>query len=244
MSFGGGNTSGGGGKAQNVTVNPYAPSQPALNQIISEAGSIYNQGAAGAGYVAPSSQTTKGLAQQEVLANSANTQIQNTLSGNYLNPYLQPMLQTATSDIANSINSEFSGAGRTPGSPLNQQQIISQVADAALPMAFNQYNVERQNQLGLATQLPNLLTTGQQVEQLERQKNMAPFQALQQYGSVISPIASGLPVQQSQSSNNPNIFTQGLGGALVGGMIGDKTKFGAGMGAVAGGLGGVLAGLL
>ena len=82
------------------------------------------------------------------------------------------MLQTATSDIANSINSEFSGAGRTPGSPLNQQQIISQVADAALPMAFNQYNVERQNQLGLATQLPNLLTTGQQVEQLERQKNM------------------------------------------------------------------------
>ena len=139
MSFGGGNTTGGGGQAQNVTVNPYAPSQPALNQIISEAGNIYNQGAAGAGYVAPSSQTTQGLAQQEVLANSANTQIQNTLSGNYLNPYLQPMLQTATSDIANSINSEFSGAGRTPGSPLNQQQIISQVADAALPMAFNQY---------------------------------------------------------------------------------------------------------
>ena len=77
MSFGGGNTSGGGGTAQNVTVNPYAPSQPALNQIISEAGSIYNQGAAGAGYVAPSTQTTQGLAQQEVLANSANTQIQN-----------------------------------------------------------------------------------------------------------------------------------------------------------------------
>ena len=33
MSFGGGNTTGGGGSAQNVTVNPYAPSQPALNQI-------------------------------------------------------------------------------------------------------------------------------------------------------------------------------------------------------------------
>ena len=64
------------------------------------------------------------------------------------------MLQNATSEIANSINSEFSGAGRTPGSAMNQSQIIGEVADYALPLAFNQYNVERQNQLGLATQLP------------------------------------------------------------------------------------------
>ena len=197
MSFGGGNTTGGGGQAQNVTVNPYAPSQPALNQIISEAGQVYNQGATGAGYVAPTTQTTTGLAQQEVNAGAANTQIQNTLAGNYLNPYLQPMLQTATSDIANSINSEFS-----------------------------------------------MLTTGQQLEQIEREKNLAPFQALQQYGSIISPIASGLPVQQSQTSNNPNIFTQGVGGALLGGYLGGKTDFGTGMGALAGGTAGVLAGLL
>jgi len=244
MSFGGGNTTGGGGSAQNVTVNPYAPSQPALNQIISEAGQVYNQGVTGSGYVAPTTQTTTGLAQQEVNAGAANTQIQNTLAGNYLNPYLQPMLQTATSDIANSINSEFSGAGRTPGSMMNQQQIVSQVADTALPLAFNQYNVERQNQLGLATQLPSMLTTGQQLEQIEREKNLAPFQALQQYGSIISPIASGLPTQQSQTQNNPNIFTQGVGGALLGGYLGDKTDFGMGMGALAGGTAGVLAGLI
>ena len=37
MSFGGG-SSGGGSQAQ---VNPYAPAQPALNQIISEAGNLY-----------------------------------------------------------------------------------------------------------------------------------------------------------------------------------------------------------
>ena len=242
MSFGGGNTTGGGGQAQNVTVNPYAPSQPALNQIISEAGQVYNQGATGAGYVAPSQQTTTGLAQQEVNAGAANTQIQNTLAGNYLNPYLQPMLQTATSDIANSINSEFSGAGRTPGSMMNQQQIVAQVADTALPLAFNQYNVERQNQLGLATQLPNMLTTGQQIEQLERQKNLAPFQALQQFGSVVSPIASGLPVQQTQTNNNPNIFTQALGGALVGNKIGGD-DYGT-LGGIGGAIGGILAGLL
>ena len=152
------------------------------------------------------------------------------------------MLQNATSEIANSINSEFSGAGRTPGSAMNQSQIIGEVADYALPLAFNQYNVERQNQLGLATQLPNMLTTGQQIEQLERQKNLAPFQALQQYGSIISPIASGLPVQQTQTNNNPNIFTQALGGALVGNKIGGD-DYGT-IGGIGGAIGGVLAGLL
>ena len=240
MSLGGGSS--GGGQAQNVTVQPYAPAQGSLNQIISEAGNIYGQGVTGAGYVAPTQQTKTGLVQQEALAGQANTQISNTLAGNYLNPYLQPMLQSATSEIANSINSEFSGAGRTPGSMMNQQQIVGEVADYALPLAFNQYNVERQNQLGLATQLPNLLTTGQQIEQLERQKNLAPFQALQQFGSVVSPIASGLPVQQTQTNNNPNIFTQALGGALVGNKIGGD-DYGT-LGGVAGAIGGVLAGLL
>ena len=240
MSLGGGSS--GGGQAQNVTVQPYAPAQGSLNQIISEAGNIYSQGVTGAGYVAPTQQTKTGLVQQEALAGQANTQISNTLAGNYLNPYLQPMLQSATSEIANSINSEFSGAGRTPGSMMNQQQIVGEVADYALPLAFNQYNVERQNQLGLATQLPNMLTTGQQIEQLERQKNLAPFQALQQFGSVVSPIASGLPVQQTQTNNNPNIFTQALGGALVGNKIGGD-DYGT-LGGIGGAIGGVLAGLL
>ena len=240
MSLGGGSS--GGGQAQNVTVQPYAPAQGSLNQIISEAGNIYGQGVTGAGYVAPTQQTKTGLVQQEALAGQANTQISNTLAGNYLNPYLQPMLQSATSEIANSINSEFSGAGRTPGSMMNQQQIVGEVADYALPLAFNQYNVERQNQLGLATQLPNMLTTGQQIEQLERQKNLAPFQALQQFGSVVSPIASGLPVQQTQTNNNPNIFTQALGGALVGNKIGGD-DYGT-LGGIGGAIGGVLAGLL
>ena len=55
MSFGGGSS--GGGSVQ-TTVNPYAPAQPALNQILSEAGTLYNQGVQGSGYVAPTTQTT------------------------------------------------------------------------------------------------------------------------------------------------------------------------------------------
>ena len=211
MSFGGG--SGG----TNTQVMPYKPAEPALNQILSEAGTLYNQGVQGSGYVAPTAQTTQGIAQQEVMANAANTQIADTLSGNYLNPFLSPMLQGSANQIATAVNSEFSGAGRTPGSAMNQQQILSGITQEALPMAFDSYERERQRQLGIATAAPTLTQVGGQLENIQRQANLAPFQSLQQYSSLVNPIASGFPVQQSQT--DPNRLTSATGGAMLGNML-------------------------
>ena len=213
MSFGGG-SSGGGTQAQ---VNPYAPAQPALNQILSEAGNLYNQGVQASGYVAPTTQTTQGLAQQEVMAGASQQQLADTLSGKYLNPFLSPMLQGSANQIATAVNSEFSGAGRTPGSMMNQQQILSGITNEALPYAFDQYERERQRQLGIATAAPTLTQVGSQLENIQRQANLAPFQSLQQYSSLVNPIATGFPVQQTQT--DPNRVTQGLGGAMIGNMI-------------------------
>ena len=228
MSFGGG-SSGGGGTTQ---VNPYAPAQPALNQIISEAGNIYGQGVQASGFVAPTTQTTKGIAQQELMANSANQQLADTLSGKYLNPFLSPMLQGSANEIATAVNSEFSAAGRTPGSMMNQQQILAGITDAAIPLAFDQYERERQRQLGIASAAPTLTQVGSQLENIQRQQNLAPFQSLQNYSSIVSPIASGFPVQQAQTT--PNRVTQGLGGAMVGNILGGS-QYGI-QGAILGGL--------
>ena len=230
MSFGGG-SSGGGSQAR---VDPYAPAQPALNQIISEAGNLYNQGVGASGYVAPTQQTTQGLAQQELMANASQQQLADTLSGKYLNPFLSPMLQGSANQIATAVASEFSGAGRTPGSPMSQQQILSGITQEALPYAFDQYERERQRQLGIAGSSPTLTQVGAQLEDIQRQQNLAPFQSLQQYSSLVNPIATGFPVQQTQT--DPNRVTQGLGGALIGNMIAPGIG-----GAVVGGL---LGGLL
>ena len=230
MSFGGG-SSGGGSQAR---VDPYAPAQPALNQIISEAGNLYNQGVGASGYVAPTTQTTQGLAQQELMANASQQQLADTLSGKYLNPFLSPMLQGSAKQIATAGKSEVSGAGRTPGSPMSQQQILSGITQEALPYAFDQYERERQRQLGIAGSSPTLTQVGAQLENIQRQQNLAPFQSLQQYSSLVNPIASGFPVQQTVT--NPNRVTQGLGGALIGNMIAPGIG-----GAVVGGL---LGGLL
>ena len=234
MSFGGGSSGG----STTTTVTPYAPAEPALAQILSEAGQLYNQGVGASGYVAPTQQTLTGLAQQEALGTAAQQQLASTLSGQYLNPFLQPLLQKTAGDIATSVNQQFTGAGRTPGSPMSQQQIVSQVAQAALPLAFQEYGQERQRQLGIASRAPSLIQTGAQLENIQRQAQLAPAQALQQYAGFVSPIATGLPTTLGSQQVQANPFSTALGGALVGG------QFGGGAGALLGGGLGLLGGLL
>ena len=233
MSFGGGSS--GGNQATTQSVQPYAAAQPALNQIISEAGALYGQGPQAAGYVAPTQQTLTGLAQQEQLGTAAQQQLSATLGGQYLNPFLSPLIQKSAGDIYTNVAQQFSGAGRTPTSPLAQQQVTSQVAQAALPLAFQQYDTERARQLGIATRAPSLLQTGQQLEQIQRQQNLAPAQALQQYAGLVSPIASGFPVTAGQVDTRANPLTTAAGGALIGSAIpGVGPLIGAGAGLLGG----------
>ena len=238
MSFGGGSSGGGG--TQTTQVTPYAPAQPALNQILSEAGQLYGQGVGASGYVAPSQQTLSGLAQQEQLGTAANQQMAATLGGQYLNPFLSPLLQQQAGNIYTNVAQQFSGAGRTPGSPMMQNQVVSQVANAALPLAFQEYGQERGRQLGLATQIPGLTQTGAQLENLQRQQQMAPYQSLQQYSNLVNPIASGFPITTAQQNTQANPFSTAMGGALLGGSFAENPGYGALIGGGLGFLGGLL----
>ena len=232
MSFGGGSS--GGGQTTTQSVQPYAAAQPALNQIISEAGQLYAQGPQASGYVAPTTQTLTGLAQQEQLGTAAQQQLAATLGGQYLNPFLSPLIQKSAGDIYTNVAQQFSGAGRTPTSPLAQQQVTSQVAQAALPLAFQQYDQERARQLAIASQAPSVLQTGQQLEQIQRQQNLAPAQALQQYAGLVSPIASGFPVTAGQVDTRANPLTTAAGGAIFGSALGFNPLVGAGVGLLGG----------
>ena len=239
MSFGGGSSSGGGG-TQVVQNEPYAPAQPALNQIISDASAIYGQGPQ---YVAPTQQQLQGLAAQENIANLANTEIANTISGQYSNPFLSPLIADVASSAYTNVAQQFSGAGRTPGSPMSQQQVTSQLGRQALPLAFQAYNAERNRQLQTARAVPSLSAVGQELRGLEQERVMAPFENLQRFQSVIGPVASGLPSRQATQTYEANPIGMAAGGALGGAAIGDM--FGrAGLGAAIGGGFGLLGGLL
>ena len=241
MSFLGGGSSGG-GQQTTKGVTPYAAAEPALSQILSEAGQLYGQGVGAAGYVAPTQQTLQGLAGQEALGTAAQQQLAATLGGNYLNPFLSPLIQKTAGDIYTNVAQQFSGAGRTPTSPMAQQTALGQVAQAALPLAFQEYGQERGRQLGLATQLPTVFQTGQQLEAIQRQQQLAPFQALQQYAGLVSPIASGFPTTTGQVQTQANPLTTALGGAVIGSSL--PSTFLGGYGALAGAGLGLLGGLL
>ena len=171
------------------------------------------------------------------MANAAQQQLADTLSGKYLNPFLSPLIQKTAGDVYSSVAGQFTGAGRTPTSPLAQSQVVNQVAQQALPLAFQQYNTDRGRQLAIAGQTPGLTAVGSQLENIQRQQNMAPFAALQQYGGMISPIASGFPVQSGQVNTRANPFTTAMGGAIMGSAI-------PGLGPLMGGGIGLLGGLL
>jgi len=242
-------SSGGGGQTTTTSqaAQPYAPAGPALNQIISEAGSIYGQGPSGAGYVPPSSQTLQGLSAQETMANAANQQILGTIQGQYTNPFLSPLIAGAASDIYSNVAGQFSGAGRTPGSPLSQATVTGQVANKALPYAFQQLERERGRQLSTAQRVPSLTAVGGQLEDIQAQQQLGPQMALQQYYNTVAPIGFGLPTQQqSQTAPGANPFTMAAGGAMTGASMGSMFggPAGAMMGGAIGGGFGLLGGLL
>jgi len=244
MSFGGG--SGGGQTSTIQKADPYAPAQPALNQIISEAGQIYGQGPSAAGYVAPTQQTLQGLAGQETVANAAQQQVLGTIQGQYTNPFLSPLIQQAATDVYSNVAGQFSGAGRTPGSPLSQATVTGQVAEKALPYAFGQLERERARQLQTAQAVPSLTAVGGALEDITRQQQMGPQGSLAQYYNTIAPIAYGLPTQQQTTQMPPpNVMGMAGGGAMMGAGMGSMFKgIGAGQGAMYGGLAGLLGGLL
>ena len=242
-------SSGGGGNPTTTSnaAQPYAPAEPALNQIISEAGTIYGQGPTGAGYVAPTTQTLQGLASQEQLANAANQQILGTIQGQYTNPFLSPLIGQAATDIYSNVAGQFSGAGRTPGSPLSQATVTGQVAQKALPYAFQQLERERNRQLTTAQRVPSLTAVGGQLEDIQAQQQLAPQMALQQYYNTVAPIGFGLPTQQqTQTAPGANPLTMAAGGAMTGASMGHMFggPGGAAMGGMIGGGFGLLGGLL
>ena len=244
MSSGGG---GGGTTTTTQAVQPYAAAEPGLNQILSEAGTIYSQGPTAAGYVAPTQQTLQGLAAQETMAGAANQQILNTIQGQYTNPFLSPMIAQAGKDIYSSVAGQFSGAGRTPTSMGAQSAVIGQVADKAMPLAFQQLERERNRQLQTARAVPSLTAVGGALEDIQRQQQMAPQQSLAQYYNTVAPIAYGLPTQQATTTApEPNKLGMAAGGAMSGAAMGSMFggPAGAMTGAAIGGLGGLLGGLL
>lgn len=174
------------------------------------------------------------------------------------NPFLQKLLQQNGDDIFNRIGGQFSAAGRDiTGNAAGLGAVGRGISAANTPTMFNQYNLERQNQMNAANTLFQGGTSSAQTEQTMDQN------ALATRGGGIAASQAALDAQnygpntilnlEQQMKNMPAedlaLYTQligsiaGLGGQVKGTSTEKGSNFGIGASNVFGGLG-AMAGLL
>jgi len=175
---------------RNVTPSPYGPAAGPINQIIGQVPSIStgptptesgaldqltqigqagNPFAGQIGNVATRFLSGGGAIDYAPLINQGLQQYETGLAPflnpNYLdprsNPYLQPVLDTLTSDITNQIRGQYAGAGR-PFSGYENQTIARGLGQGRAPALLGQYNTNVATQPGaLGNRAAAVANTGQ-----------------------------------------------------------------------------------
>jgi hypothetical protein len=144
------------------TTEPWKVAQPALKDILGQAGSLFNQGQS-----TLSGRSNTGLYDQATGAlgslfggTGPLSNLSDTANGDYLNnnPHLSEMFSAMSGDVTDAVNSAMSGAGRT-GDPVHTAQLTKELGKLGSSIYYDDYSRERQNQLGAGGQLGSFLST-------------------------------------------------------------------------------------
>jgi hypothetical protein len=140
-----------------------------------------------------------------------------TLQGNYLspdsNPYLKDTVNQAMDGARSKINSQF--AGDNYGNSAHQEWLTKGLMGAAAPMYSDNYQAERQRQVGAQALAPTLANQDYaDIGQLQAAGNM-PWDQIQRYQSIAQG-AGGMGGSQTQPYfTNPMANAMGFG---IGGL--------------------------
>lgn len=196
-----------------TTANPWAGAQPYLNSGLQRAEGIYTNQPQQIGQ-AQQMQTQRAISGSPLDAAAQQNNLQ-TLQGNFLspdsNPYLKGAVNTAMGDVRGQINSQFQGDNY--GNSAHQEWLGKGLMNAAAPIYAQNYQQERQRQLGAQALAPTL--AGQDyanIAQLYQAGNI-PMDQLQRYMQMAQG-AGGL----GGTSSSP-YYTNPAAGAL-GGAVG------------------------
>ena len=211
---------------------------------------------------APESNAAMQLATNRAMNNpllaSSQSEINNILQGNYLDPstnkYSQQLYDQIAGDVTSGVQSQFSKAGRL-GSAANQEVLASELGKLGTQVYGDQYNQERANMMSATQLAPGIAQAdytdiqalggiGQQKEAMDMAKiqdSMARFDFEQQkpYYKLREYLGSiGASVPQTTSITKPQFRNTGaglLGGAMQGYDLAKNFGMG-GLGAAAGGI--------
>lgn len=150
---------GGGGKTETVQNSaPWGPSQSNMIDVFNKGSDQYYRNYGNGGV---SQQLGQGLDLQQQrglmgspLTQSAQQMTQNTLNGNYLNPYTSGAMGDAMNMTRASINGQFKGDNN--GNSAHQEWLGRGLLNASMPFANQSYEAERGRQMQAAGMAPGL----------------------------------------------------------------------------------------
>lgn len=211
----------------------------------------------------PQTQQSMNMVQQRAIDGSpligaAQGELQKTISGGYLDPTQNPAWQTMMDGVTNQVNSQFGAAGRT-GSGANAEALARGITQGGAGI----YDQERQRQMQAQLFAPTMANQdyydagmlGQVGQQQEQQSanyltdsmnrynynQSKPWDNLNKYSAILNGYGGlGGTSSVTAPAAQTNAAASGLGGAMAGGQLGSMFgPWGAGIGAVGGGLLGI-----
>jgi hypothetical protein len=147
-----------------------------------------------------------------MLAPGATEQLQNTISGQYLNPSSNPFLQQSVNDALGLAKSQFAGqyggqAGGNLGNSGYQEMLMRTLGNVATNAYGNAYGQERQNQLQASQMAPSI----------DAANMTAQYVPLQAFQGLVGGNYGGSSTTSQPTYTNP--AAGALGGALAGGQL-------------------------
>lgn len=228
-------------RTSTVTTNqdPWGPQQPFLTRGFNEAAGLLDQGPNTfyPGQTVADTDPTTTAGQNAMLGGAAASDaLRNaTVSGAFLNqgnPYFQSMMSNISNAIRPQIDSAFASSGRL-GSGAHANAFASALADQAGRLAYQNYGMERGNQMAAAqdySPYQAVMGVGQQ-RQAQQQALMndarqrydfeqnAPQQALAQYMNIVGNRSyGGTGTQVTPYTSNPALQALGTGASALGGL--------------------------
>lgn len=146
--------------SKKTTSDPWKPSQPYIIKGMENSNRVFDQQQPQLDRFSGMQMDTYGRlapgAEQGILGSQS--LVNDTLAGKYLNsnPYIDQMLSLSNRDVADTVNSQFAGAGRY-GSGAYTDVLARQLADNETRARFGQYNQERQYQNNAVGQAQSLM---------------------------------------------------------------------------------------
>lgn len=213
-----------GSKKTVQTNDPWAPAQPYILKNLQQQDAVFNSQQPELMKYAGMQRDTYGRLAPGAEAGIAGAQnlVNRNLAGDFLkgNPYLDAILGNTRQDVANSVNDQFSTAGRY-GSGMHGAILAKELADAENRMRYQDYSTERGYQQQAIGDAQGLMGGSQS---LLNNAAELPWVSVQAANGAVRQASSGYGTQTTKQSGGLGQILGGLVGAGLSGWAGGGFK--------------------